>query len=392
MLVKQVRTLEDLGHVLSVGREHEHLEFKEARASFSLQKLIDYCVAFSNEQGGQIILGVTDKPPRQVVGTGAFENLEGTKKAVFDALRFRIDIAALDHPNGRVLVITIPSRGIGMPVQIDGRYLARVGESLVPMTPDQLRAIFDESRQPSAINAVHGRGYLCGERIRRVREDVGLKPSHLVELIGFPGERMWTQAESNRQEVAPEHLILLAELTGARVEWLKHGDGEPYACFDVNDFSWRRDMTPLTTADPMDLCAVIDPESMRCAVLHERSAYRVDTYLFTFDLGFWNWVDDHSHIPEIWRCFRWLHTERELINGLVVKTSDGMALFGGNLNAAKLLAANPRRSNWFCDLFDLERKHKHLTAEYRAHGEWFRNLQNSIKTWGLPGMPSIRQG
>ena len=60
--------LEHLDQCLKIPSEYESLEFKEARISFSSEKLINYCVAIANEGGGQLILGVSDKKPRQVVG------------------------------------------------------------------------------------------------------------------------------------------------------------------------------------------------------------------------------------------------------------------------------------------------------------------------------------
>ena len=62
----------ELDRMLTVPKETEHLEFKEAKSQFSKDKLVDYCVALGNESGGKLILGVTDKPPRRVVGTQAF--------------------------------------------------------------------------------------------------------------------------------------------------------------------------------------------------------------------------------------------------------------------------------------------------------------------------------
>ena len=53
--------------------EGERLEFKEARGGFHFEKLAKYCTALSNEGGGSIVLGVTDRRPRRVVGTHAFE-------------------------------------------------------------------------------------------------------------------------------------------------------------------------------------------------------------------------------------------------------------------------------------------------------------------------------
>ena len=127
------------------AKEDEHLEFKEAKANFHFDKLVKYCAALANEGGGSIILGVTDKPPRRVVGSAAFAELERTKAGLIDRLRLRIEAAEIAHPDGRVLVFTAPSRPIGVPVAVEGAYWMRAGEDLAPMTPDMLRRIFDEA-------------------------------------------------------------------------------------------------------------------------------------------------------------------------------------------------------------------------------------------------------
>ena len=90
------------------AKEDEHLEFKEAKANFHFEKLVKYCAALANEGGGSIILGVTDKPPRRVVGSTAFAELERTKAGLIDKLRLRIEAEEIAHPDGRVLVFTAP--------------------------------------------------------------------------------------------------------------------------------------------------------------------------------------------------------------------------------------------------------------------------------------------
>ena len=140
-------TLETLQHWLISEPENEHLEFKEAQQQFNTEKLMKYCVAIANEGGGHLVLGVTDKPPRRVVNTKAFSNLADIKARIVDQLHFRVDVTELFHPDGRVLVFDIPSRPIGHPIHFEGAYLMRSGESLVSMTPDQLRRIFSEGEQ-----------------------------------------------------------------------------------------------------------------------------------------------------------------------------------------------------------------------------------------------------
>src|SRR5579875_3873692 len=126
------------------GPEDEHLEFKEARNSFEFEDLVKYCAALANEGGGKIVLGVTDSRPRTIVGSRAFADLERTKAGLVERLHLRIQVHEIQHPNGRVLIFEAPPRPIGMPIQYKGAYWMRAGESLVPMTPDMLKRIFDE--------------------------------------------------------------------------------------------------------------------------------------------------------------------------------------------------------------------------------------------------------
>lgn len=124
--------------------EDEHLEFKEAKNRFDFEKLVEYCVALANEGGGHMVMGVSDKPPRKVVGTASFGLPERTVGGLFERLQIKVTATEINHADGRVLIFSIPSRAKGRPVQYKGRYLMRAGEDLVPMTPDVLQSIFAE--------------------------------------------------------------------------------------------------------------------------------------------------------------------------------------------------------------------------------------------------------
>lgn len=152
--------------------EDEHLEFKEARTGFHFESLVEYCAALANEGGGRIILGVTDRRPLRVVGSQAFAELGRTKAGLVDRLHLRIEAWEAHHPNGRVVVFDVPSRPIGMPVAYKGAYKMRAGESLVDMTPDMLKRIFDESAPDysAEICAEAALADLAPEAIQRLRE------------------------------------------------------------------------------------------------------------------------------------------------------------------------------------------------------------------------------
>ena len=143
-------TLETLEQWLVEPVETEHLEFKEAKNQFDTTKLMRYCIAIANERGGCLVLGVTDKRPRRIVGSKAFatpEALNKIKARIVEKLQLRVETTEILHNDGRVLVFQVPSRPTGQPLAFEGAYLMRAGEDLVPMTPDLLKSIFAEDRQ-----------------------------------------------------------------------------------------------------------------------------------------------------------------------------------------------------------------------------------------------------
>jgi len=131
---------------LQAHSEHQRLEFKEAKTQYDNTKLYKYCVALANEGGGFLLMGVSDKPPRRVVGSQAFNDPVAMAEKLFTAVGFRVDIEAVAHPDGRVLVFHIPSRPRGTAYHLEGAYLMRSGEELVPMSEDRLRAILAEGQ------------------------------------------------------------------------------------------------------------------------------------------------------------------------------------------------------------------------------------------------------
>jgi hypothetical protein len=78
-----------------------------------------------------------------------------------------VDIEEVAHPDGRVLVFHIPSRPRGTAYHLDGKYLMRSGEALVPMSEDQLRRIFAEG-EPDWLEE---------------HSTTGLDAQHVVELL-----------------------------------------------------------------------------------------------------------------------------------------------------------------------------------------------------------------
>ena len=86
-----------------------------------------------------MVLGITDRLPRKVVGTQACSDVTAQAHKLFESLGFRVDVEEVQHIDGRVVVLDIPPRPRGSAYHLDGAYLMRSGEALVPMSEDQLR-------------------------------------------------------------------------------------------------------------------------------------------------------------------------------------------------------------------------------------------------------------
>jgi len=176
--------------------ESEHLEFKQAGRQFDFEKLTRYCVALANERGGKLILGVTDKPPRQVAGTEAFPDVGKTQAQLLDRLHLRIDMEEMVHPDGRIVVVHVPSRPIGRPVEYRGAYWMRSHDALVPMTPEKLQQIFAEAEPDFSAQ-------MCKEATIRDLDQHAIKTfrkrwhrrSGNDELLGISSEQLLEDAE-----------------------------------------------------------------------------------------------------------------------------------------------------------------------------------------------------
>lgn len=141
------------------------LEFKEAKNQFPNKKytLEDYCAALSCEaclhsaDGAKLILGVTDKIPRTVVGTTVFAGTESKQSHdLFQKLDIRIDLESLTVDGRRVLIFHIPPCYPGKPVKTEKGYLERQGESLTGMNPQTLKRLLNKPFYDFSAQAVPG--------------------------------------------------------------------------------------------------------------------------------------------------------------------------------------------------------------------------------------------
>ena len=126
------------------AKEGEHVQFKEAKNRFDFGEAARCCCALANDGGGKLVFGISDKRPRSVVGSRAFEQPERTRMGLIDKLKINVDFQLFTYEEKRVLVFDVKSRPIGLPVLYEGVAWIYDGDTLCPMPEDMRRRIYDE--------------------------------------------------------------------------------------------------------------------------------------------------------------------------------------------------------------------------------------------------------
>lgn len=127
------------------AKEGEHVQFKEAKKQFDSREAAKCCCALANNGGGKLVFGITDKRPRSVVGSAAFDQPERTRMGLIEKLKVNVDFLLFNYEGKRVLVFDVKSRPIGLPVQYDGVAWIYEGDTLKPMPEDMRRSIYEET-------------------------------------------------------------------------------------------------------------------------------------------------------------------------------------------------------------------------------------------------------
>ena len=153
----------------------DHIEFKEAKNNFDYNGgehkdpkdrrhcILGYEAALANERGGQLVFGMKDKRPHEVVGSTFEEgNLGALADAIYEKMGIRVKIdeefePSKDDPNRkRVIIFNVPSRPIGKMLKFEGVPLMRIGESLREMSDSEMLKILTEQEPDFSAKVCEG--------------------------------------------------------------------------------------------------------------------------------------------------------------------------------------------------------------------------------------------
>lgn len=97
--------------------------------------ILGYVTALCNENGGYLVIGMSDNYPHEVTGTKQnIESIGELESKIYSDTGIRPKVYELYEDNKRVLVIEVPSRPSGKVFKFEDVALMRIGEELKPMS------------------------------------------------------------------------------------------------------------------------------------------------------------------------------------------------------------------------------------------------------------------
>jgi len=142
-----------LQELIGLPEETEWVEFKEAKNNFDFDDLGRYFSALSNEANlkgqlaGWLVFGVTDRRPRQVVGSNyrlQKPGLEKLKQQISKRTNHQttfINIYELIVSGKRVVLFRIPPAALGVPTTWEGVAYGRIRDALSPLSLQKIEHI-----------------------------------------------------------------------------------------------------------------------------------------------------------------------------------------------------------------------------------------------------------
>jgi transcriptional regulator with XRE-family HTH domain len=138
----------------------------------------------------------------------------------------------------------------------------------------------------------------CGERIKRLREDLGLMTSEFIEVIGYPSEKWYRRVEEGQADIEEAFLIKASEATGVSLAWLKHGSGRMFEAKNIRAFSGDA-FRHIRELNPCELYLLINESTYGFHGIAYVKPHKWVNICFEVSLDFHTWWGDEHCIPEI---------------------------------------------------------------------------------------------
>ena len=231
----------------------------------------------------------------------------------------------------------------------------------------------EEEKEQPAMRSIF---FCAGARLKEVREDINLSTSRIIEIADFHSEAQWRDLEHSSGEFSEDVLLRISSDAGVSMSWLKHGEGQKYPIISIQD-SDTHAIDAIKAEGALGSYMVIEPDTMRIALMVKITDRRWIVGSFLFSLDFWNWVGDQHHIPTIYQLLDKINKELSP-SSRIVNNATISKILDGKVHPGEIFRELKNNSYWFDDMFDVHQKYP-ISKTYSKYGQWFIKLQNHFR-------------
>jgi ATP-dependent DNA helicase RecG len=176
--------------------------------------ILGYVTALCNEEGGRLVIGMSDNYPHEVIGTNQnLDSIGELESNIYRDTGIRPQIYELYENQKRVLVIEVPSRPAGKVFKFEDVALMRVGEELKPMSDEVYLKIIQEQEPDFSQQICEGLDIsdLDDKAIVLLKEKYSIKQNN-PQFKLLPNEQILSDLELSKSgKLTNAALILLAK-------------------------------------------------------------------------------------------------------------------------------------------------------------------------------------
>lgn len=219
-----------------------------------------------------------------------------------------------------------------------------------------------------------------GGRIQAVRKELGIKASQFVELLKYPSQREFEAIEKRASECPLYLLQRVHDLTGASLEWLKHGDEPRYDHGVMPIHPVKDGIQFVTDFHPKRFYMTIETKSLHVGIIVELRDYRYQALDLGMNLDYWNWVDQLWAFSNFYQVLSILEEIAPRPFGAIIPTRYDKQLYEGKIHPLTALQHSAHhKAAWTDALLDYHRQ-ENSTWHYRSrYGSWLIKVQDALR-------------
>jgi len=227
--------------------------------------------------------------------------------------------------------------------------------------------------------------FLCGERIKELREERKLSSSRFIDLIEHYSELDLLKIELNEQECPSSLIEKVSVLTGAEVNWIKHGEGKKYLVESLPYYAPEISNKTIEINNPKELYFCLNTDNFDMYLIVKCNENKWIKYYFDYSLDFWDWYGDLHYIPQIFNQLKSIYESFDKsgcwVRGRTYNNKNFQLLENSEDNfLGNLLEKLPKQGeNWIDDIRDIHHRYPISDRYESIYGAWFIDMQKYFR-------------